>query len=95
MLIINLNDCSIQRRHVAGIGKQNIFGITLRENMLGQTAIKAGKIINYEKTGTIEFIVDKDVEFLLYGQPNREFKLNMVLEKVTYSYLQGGNKLKK
>ena len=53
-------DCSIQRRHQKLVEESPSPFMTpeLREKM-GDAAVKAGKSINYEGVGTIEFLVDK------------------------------------
>ena len=53
-------DCSIQRRHQKLVEESPSPFMTdqLREDM-GQSAILAGKSINYEGVGTVEFLVDK------------------------------------
>ena len=53
-------DCSIQRRHQKLVEESPSPFMTpeLREKM-GEAAVKAGKAINYEGVGTIEFLVDR------------------------------------
>jgi acetyl-CoA carboxylase biotin carboxylase subunit len=53
-------DCSIQRRHQKLVEESPSPFMTdsLRKKM-GRSAIKAGKYINYEGVGTVEFLVDK------------------------------------
>ena len=57
-------ECSIQRRHQKLVEESPSPFMTpeLREKM-GEAAIKAGKAINYEGVGTIEFLVDKHRNF--------------------------------
>ena len=57
-------DCSIQRRHQKLIEETPSPFMTdaLRKKM-GEAAIKAGKAINYEGVGTIEFLVNSDKSF--------------------------------
>ena len=57
-------DCSIQRRHQKLVEESPspFLDQKLREKM-GRAAIKAGKAINYEGVGTVEFLVDKHRNF--------------------------------
>ena len=57
-------DCSIQRRHQKLVEESPSPFMTdkLRKKM-GEAAIAAGKAINYEGVGTIEFLVDKYQNF--------------------------------
>ncbi|CAH1001603.1 Biotin carboxylase [Neolewinella maritima] len=57
-------DCSVQRRHQKLLEEcpSPFMTDTLREQM-GQAAIEAGKAINYEGVGTVEFLVDADRNF--------------------------------
>ena len=77
-------DCSIQRRHQKLIEEtpSPFVDDKLREKM-GQTAIKAGKAINYEGAGTIEFIVDKDKNFYFMEMNTRIQVEHGVTEEVT------------
>ena len=77
-------DCSIQRRHQKLIEEtpSPFVDDELREKM-GQTAIKAGKAINYEGAGTIEFIVDKDKNFYFMEMNTRIQVEHGVTEEVT------------
>ena len=56
-------DCSIQRRHQKLVEEtpSPIVNKELR-NKMGEAAVKAGKFIKYEGAGTIEFLVDQDVQ---------------------------------
>jgi propionyl-CoA carboxylase alpha chain len=57
-------ECSIQRRHqkVVEEAPSSILTPELREEM-GQAAIKVAKACNYLGAGTVEFLVDKDLNF--------------------------------
>lgn len=57
-------DCSIQRRHQKLIEESPSPVITqeVREKM-SQAAVLGAKAVNYEGAGTIEFLVDKDLNF--------------------------------
>ena len=64
--VIHLNerDCTIQRRHQKLIEESPSPVVTpeLREKM-GEAAIKGAKSVKYEGACTIEFLVDKDLNF--------------------------------
>tara|TARA_A100001011_G_scaffold31291_1_gene30293 strand:+ start:29917 stop:31182 length:1266 start_codon:yes stop_codon:yes gene_type:complete len=57
-------DCSIQRRHQKIIEEvpSPFIDEKIRAKM-GEAAIQAGKAINYEGLGTVEFLVDKNKDF--------------------------------
>lgn len=60
-------DCSVQRRHqkLVEIAPSPSISEELRAE-LGEYAVKAAKIVNYENAGTVEFLLDKnnDVYFM-------------------------------
>ena len=76
-------DCSIQRRHQKLIEEAPSPFMTdeLRERM-GQAAIDAGKAINYEGVGTVEFLVDKHREFYFMEMNTRIQVEHCVTEEV-------------
>lgn len=57
-------DCTVQRRHQKLIEESPspIIDEDLRERMC-EAAIAAGKTVNYESLGTVEFLVDKNKDF--------------------------------
>lgn len=57
-------DCTVQRRHQKLIEESPspILDEDLRERMC-EAAIAAGKTVNYESLGTVEFLVDKNKDF--------------------------------
>ena len=54
-------DCSVQRRHqkLVEIAPSPTISEELRSE-LGEYAVKAAKMVNYENAGTVEFLLDKD-----------------------------------
>jgi acetyl-CoA carboxylase biotin carboxylase subunit len=76
-------DCSIQRRHQKLVEESPSPFMTdeLREKM-GEAAIKAGKAINYEGVGTVEFLVDKYRNFYFMEMNTRIQVEHPVTEEV-------------
>jgi acetyl-CoA carboxylase biotin carboxylase subunit len=76
-------DCSIQRRHQKLVEESPSPFMTpeLREKM-GDAAVKAGKCINYEGVGTIEFLVDKYRNFYFMEMNTRIQVEHPVTEEV-------------
>jgi len=76
-------DCSIQRRHQKLVEESPSPFMTpeLRE-VMGTAAIKAGKAINYEGVGTIEFLVDKHRNFYFMEMNTRIQVEHCVTEEV-------------
>ena len=81
-------DCSIQRRHQKLVEESPSPFMTpeLREKM-GEAAVKAGKAINYEGVGTIEFLVDKYRNFYFMEMNTRIQVEHPVTEEVIDYYL--------
>lgn len=76
-------DCSIQRRHQKLVEECPSPFLTeaLRKEM-GEAAVKAGKAINYEGVGTIEFLVDKYQNFYFMEMNTRIQVEHPVTEEV-------------
>lgn len=76
-------DCSIQRRHQKLVEEAPSPFMTpeLREKM-GNAAIQAGKAINYEGVGTVEFLVDKHRNFYFMEMNTRIQVEHPVTEEV-------------
>ncbi len=76
-------DCSIQRRHQKLVEEAPSPFMTdeLRKRM-GDAAIKAGKAINYEGVGTVEFLVDKNRDFYFMEMNTRIQVEHPVTEEV-------------
>jgi len=76
-------DCSIQRRHQKLVEESPSPFMTkeLRKKM-GEAAIKAASVINYESVGTIEFLVDKHRNFYFMEMNTRIQVEHCVTEEV-------------
>ncbi len=76
-------DCSIQRRHQKLVEESPSPFMTdeLREEM-GNAAIRAGKAIQYEGVGTVEFLVDKYRKFYFMEMNTRIQVEHCVTEEV-------------
>jgi acetyl-CoA carboxylase biotin carboxylase subunit len=77
-------DCSLQRRHqkIMEETPSPIMTPELREKM-GQAGIDAGKAVNYEGAGTVEFLVDKDRNFYFMEMNTRIQVEHPITEEVT------------
>ncbi len=77
-------ECSIQRRHQKVIEESPSMAINdeVREKM-GQAAIRAVAAANYDSVGTVEFLVDKDMNFYFLEVNTRLQVEHPVTEMVT------------
>jgi len=76
-------ECSIQRRHQKLLEESpSPFMDESLRNKMGKAAIKAGKAINYEGVGTIEFLVDKHKNFYFMEMNTRIQVEHCVTEEV-------------
>ncbi|MEX0994984.1 MAG: acetyl-CoA carboxylase biotin carboxylase subunit [Balneolaceae bacterium] len=77
-------ECSLQRRHqkILEEAPSPVMTPELRDKM-GLAAVNAGKAINYEGAGTVEFLVDKDFNFYFMEMNTRIQVEHPVTEEVT------------
>lgn len=77
-------DCSLQRRHqkVMEEAPSPFLSQELRREM-GEAAIKAAQVVNYENAGTIEFIVDQSGEFYFIEMNTRIQVEHPITEMIT------------
>lgn len=78
-------ECSLQRRHqkILEEAPSPVMTPEVREKM-GLAAINAGKAINYEGAGTVEFIVDKNLNFYFMEMNTRIQVEHPVTEEITW-----------
>ncbi len=78
-------ECSLQRRHqkILEEAPSPVMTPEVREKM-GQAAVNAGKAINYEGAGTVEFIADKDLNFYFMEMNTRIQVEHPVTEEITW-----------
>ena len=77
-------DCSIQRRHQKVLEESPSAAISeeLRKRM-GDTAVRAAKAVGYENAGTIEFLLEKYINFYFMEMNTRIQVEHPVTEMVT------------
>ena len=77
-------DCSIQRRHQKIIEEAPCPVMTpaLRKAM-GDAAVKASKAVNYDSVGTVEFLLDKNLNFYFMEMNTRVQVEHPVTEMIT------------
>ena len=76
-------DCSIQRRMQKLVEESpSVFVDEELRIKMGDTAVKAGKAINYESLGTVEFLVDKHKKFYFMEMNTRIQVEHPVTEEV-------------
>jgi len=79
-------ECSIQRRHQKLLEEAPSPYLNthpeLRQKM-GETAVKAAKVVNYENAGTIEFLVDKEDNFYFLEMNTRLQVEHPITEAIT------------
>lgn len=95
-------ECSIQRRYQKIIEESPSPTLTQEVRLqMGEAAVKIGKAIGYNNAGTIEFLVDKDLNFYFLEMNTRIQVEHPVTELVTgidiveeQIFIAAGNKLR-
>ena len=77
-------DCSVQRRHqkLVEIAPSPSISEELRAE-LGEYAVKAAKMVNYENAGTVEFLLDKDNVMYFMEMNTRVQVEHTITEEIT------------
>lgn len=77
-------ECSIQRRHQKVVEEtpSPLMNPAIREEM-GQKAIEAARAVNYEGAGTVEFIVDDDLNYYFLEMNTRLQVEHPITERIT------------
>jgi acetyl-CoA carboxylase biotin carboxylase subunit len=78
-------DCSIQRRHQKLVEEAPCPTLTDKERKaLGDAAVKAGKAVNYDSAGTLEFLYDETAKQFYFMEMNTRIQVeHTVSEEVS------------
>lgn len=83
-LYLNERECSIQRRHQKIIEEAPSVVVDARmRRAMGEQALALARAVNYRSAGTVEFVVDKDLQFYFLEMNTRLQVEHPITEAIT------------